>query len=275
MEALREEFFGLIPSLTTAAGACLTAKNWCDSGINWISVDLVSLLIKPGYETLMRLTGLQEYCGWTKGLILDASTLPPPKNLLYKIRSPYDGSIIEPSQQEILDLICRLNPQWVLLSASLALEAKQMSSISSLIPAADFNNQPEYGVYISYEPGQDWKDFMNQIQNHSTPYIKGSFSPEQIADLAMFKLLGLQSDQPASDAAHGIVYSPTGNVDVQNQQFESDFRVIHAACKCPTCGQEFTRAYLHHLLAQTPLLCQRFLIQHNIHYCQTLFSTSL
>ena len=42
------------------------------------------------------------------------------------------------------------------------------------------------------------------------------------------------------------------------------FETIDPECTCPTCSQQFTKAYLHHLLQQTPLLCHRLLIQHNV-----------
>jgi queuine tRNA-ribosyltransferase len=44
------------------------------------------------------------------------------------------------------------------------------------------------------------------------------------------------------------------------------FMGLDGMCSCPTCLAGFTWAYLHHLLASTPGLCQRLLIQHNVGY---------
>ena len=78
----------------------------------------------------------------------------------------------------------------------------------------------------------------------------------------------VESDKPASDACSGVVYSSEGDISILDATFEMQFEPIDAGCECPTCSQQFTRAYLHHLLQHTPLLCQRLLVQHNVHYCQ-------
>lgn len=73
----------------------------------------------------------------------------------------------------------------------------------------------------------------------------------------------VESNQPALDGYHGIVYEKSNSFSVQDETQRLQFEVIDCACGCPTCRQGFTRAYLHHLFQHTPLLCQRLLIQHN------------
>lgn len=52
-------------------------------------------------------------------------------------------------------------------------------------------------------------------------------------------------------------------------------QVIDENCQCPTCAQGLTQAYLQHLFFNTPLLCYRFLIQHNAYfYLNTLKKTN-
>ncbi len=82
----------------------------------------------------------------------------------------------------------------------------------------------------------------------------------------------LLSDKPAGDACAGIVYTQQGIVDIRDDEQRLNFSVIDERCACPTCEQKLTRAYLHHLLAHTPLLCQRFLIQHNVFFVRTEIS---
>lgn len=74
----------------------------------------------------------------------------------------------------------------------------------------------------------------------------------------------VESDVWASDACEGKVYTSSGIINLNESLFSNDFNVIDSNCLCPTCQQQFTRAYLYHLLRNTPLLCQRLLIQHNI-----------
>lgn len=76
----------------------------------------------------------------------------------------------------------------------------------------------------------------------------------------------IESNQPAEDACSGILYTREGNINIENSDMALQFSPIDADCSCPTCKQNLTRAYLHHLLANTPLLAQRFLIMHNVHW---------
>jgi queuine/archaeosine tRNA-ribosyltransferase len=77
---------------------------------------------------------------------------------------------------------------------------------------------------------------------------------------------GLISDAPADNALHGWIYSATGMSAVMDKMNALRFTSLDEGCLCPTCKAGFTWAYLHHLYQHTPGLCQRLLIQHNVHY---------
>lgn len=249
------KFLGFIPSVTTAAGASLTAKNLSDAGIHWVSLNLTSLLVKPGYSVLTALKNLQQYADWGKNIILDASSLTANKNGKYKIRSSYDGSFIEHTEDEILNLLVSLKPNICLLPGDIAIE-----------------NSIRFTPKVLLFDGVNWNEFLHNLSIYSAPYVIGDFTQQQMLEIAEHKVLAIQSDKPAQDAVHGIVYLMDGNLALQDSQFELDFRQIDHGCNCPTCAQKFTRAYLHHLFTQTPLLCQRLLIQHNFYHCQSLLS---
>lgn len=74
----------------------------------------------------------------------------------------------------------------------------------------------------------------------------------------------IESDTPAANGMKGRIYTSSGVIDITDSSHALQFFPLDDACACPTCQTGFTRAYLHHLLAQTPLLCQRYLIQHNV-----------
>lgn len=76
----------------------------------------------------------------------------------------------------------------------------------------------------------------------------------------------IESNLPSEDGFAGILYTRQGNIDIGNTAMGMQFSSIDASCSCPTCRQNFTRAYLHHLLANTPLLAQRLLIMHNVYW---------
>lgn len=73
------------------------------------------------------------------------------------------------------------------------------------------------------------------------------------------------SDEPASSAIQGFVMQNSNQVfNILDEQFAHDHQPLVNCCECKTCKTGFTRSYLHHLLGHTPLLAQRFLVQHNI-----------
>ena len=82
--------------------------------------------------------------------------------------------------------------------------------------------------------------------------------------LTMKTPLLIETDEPGQDALQGIVYETVNKINLADSTYSMDFKLIDNDCECPTCAQNFTRAYLHHLYHHTPLLCQRFLIQHNV-----------
>ena len=78
----------------------------------------------------------------------------------------------------------------------------------------------------------------------------------------------LLTNQPAQDGFEGLVYSieqgQQCNISLLDSSMSHDFKLINPNCSCPTCSQGLTRAYLHYLFQSTPLLCQRYLIMHNV-----------
>ncbi len=76
------------------------------------------------------------------------------------------------------------------------------------------------------------------------------------------------SDKPSADGYQGRIYraesSVIRTVSILDTVFSEHFAPIDSACICPTCQQGLTCAYLHYLYQSTPLLCQRYLIMHNV-----------
>ena len=78
-----------------------------------------------------------------------------------------------------------------------------------------------------------------------------------------------ESDKPAKDALNGLVYDKHAIFSITAEDMAMSFEPLSKDCGCPPCALGLTRAYFHHLYVHTPLLCYRFLIQHN-HYAGTL-----
>jgi len=57
---------------------------------------------------------------------------------------------------------------------------------------------------------------------------------------------------------------------LSSDQFRMDFGPLVAGCTCYTCSN-FTRAYLHHLVATKEMLARVLLTLHNLHHYHAFF----
>ena len=258
-----------IPVVTTEAGLCLTAENWKEAKVNAVSYSIESLLHKPGIALLKSLPDLAHYLGWSGSIILNASMLVANKEGIYTLRSPYDGSKLKLTVIELIDLLLHLKPNAVILPKNCAQDYPQIwdnwvDSITPFLSVSDLQRQDvprAHGAYFNYT-NESVLDELDQW-SHLPRYVAGDFEPELIQRLRAKEIEFIETDEPAKAAINGRVYSHSGVVDLTDGITRMQFEVIDSECACPVCAQQFTKAYFHHLLQHTPLLCQRLLIQHN------------
>lgn len=263
-----------VPVLSSHAGLCLTGENWEEIGIGIAAYHLSELLMKPGFSVLHEVPDLATYVGWQHTLVLNASMLIANKAGDFTLRSKYDGSRLRYTLQEILDLIAHLNPTMVILPQgihqhhALVLQSLPSSTRAFFMPSdlpADSQNRP-LGVYFLHDESVLLDDLITRVTNYAEQarYVVGDFDFSAIHRLATTGIDYIESDRPAAEALEGEVYNQKQVLSIQDPDKAFVFDVIDPSCQCPTCKQGLTQAYLHHLLGHTPLLCQRFLIQHNI-----------
>ena len=70
---------------------------------------------------------------------------------------------------------------------------------------------------------------------------------------------------PTRTARMGTAFSSTGRMNMRNAKFAHDFTPLDHECHCYTC-QNFTRAYIRHLVKQNEMLGSILLSMHNIHF---------
>jgi queuine tRNA-ribosyltransferase len=259
-----------IPVVTSEAGLCLTAENWKEAKVTAIAYSVEFLLHKPGPAVLKKVTDLSQYLGWSGALILNAASLKANREGTYHLKSPYDGSKTKLTSLEFVELMHHLKPDAVILPKNILQDCPQIwenwnDSIMPFIHAEDLQGQ-----YIANPHGVYFSDFnesmLEQVDQwtHLPCYVMGAIDAELIRRLRTQGVPFIETNEPASAAFHGRVYSQAGEVDLTNKITEMQFETIDPDCVCPSCSQQFTKAYFHHLLHHTPLLCQRFLIQHNV-----------
>jgi queuine tRNA-ribosyltransferase len=70
---------------------------------------------------------------------------------------------------------------------------------------------------------------------------------------------------PTRTARMGTAFSSEGRLNLKNARFTSDLGPLDPACSCPTC-QQYSRAYLRHLVNAKEMLASTLLSIHNLHY---------
>jgi queuine tRNA-ribosyltransferase len=68
---------------------------------------------------------------------------------------------------------------------------------------------------------------------------------------------------PTRLARHQAAFTQTGRINLMNTGFSRDHHPIDEACHCYTC-QNFTRAYLRHLVVAKEMLASTLISIHNI-----------
>ncbi len=272
---------GMTPILTTPAGSCLTPANWQEAGVGVASCYLAALLMKPGFDVLRTLPHLASYVSWEGLLVLNASLPPISADGVYTWRSHYDGSRIRHSIDDILALIASLQPHMVILPEGMWQKYNAQvqllpETIFPFIPLGEVSESSvisrSHGIYIEFnKKTSSTSTLLEQLHQYEDKpyYVAGDLDLPLMAELVKQGVTYVESDRPADDACHGRVYCGEGELAIEQRDLSMQFALIDEHCHCPTCSQQFTRAYLHHLFEQTPLLCQRLLVQHNVHYCNT------
>ena len=74
---------------------------------------------------------------------------------------------------------------------------------------------------------------------------------------------------PTRSGRTGQAFTRSGEVNLRNARHASDPRPLDAECNCPAC-QQFSRAYLHHLVKSGEILGAMLLTWHNLRYYQHL-----
>jgi queuine tRNA-ribosyltransferase len=101
-------------------------------------------------------------------------------------------------------------------------------------------------------------------------YAMGLGTPAQMIELVARGVDMFDCVLPTRVARNGTAYTKRGAIGIKGGQFKADFNPIEEGCTCYAC-QNFTRAYLRHLLNVNEILGLRMLSVHNTQmYLQTM-----
>ena len=130
---------------------------------------------------------------------------------------------------------------------------------------------PGYGIggYSVGEPHEvmfkTLGDVCAALPEDKPRYLMGVGNP-----LTLLKAIGVGVDMfdcvlPTRTARMGTAFSSQGRMNLRNARYARDFSPLDPQCTCDTC-QNYTRAYLRHLVTTKEMLGAILLTQHNLHY---------
>lgn len=146
-------------------------------------------------------------------------------------------------------------------------EALRKQSAKDLV-AMDFPGYAIGGLSVG-----ESKEVMNEVLEFTTPllptdkprYLMGVGSPRSLIDGALRGIDMFDCVLPTRIARNGTLMTSKGRLVVRNAAFKRDFGPIDENCKCHTC-QNYSRAYIHHLIRADETFGIRLTSYHNLHF---------
>ena len=125
------------------------------------------------------------------------------------------------------------------------------------------------------EPTQVMYDIIDAVEPHMPKdkprYLMGVGTPSNIIEAVARGVDFFDCVMPARNARHGKLYTWKGTINIKNEKYKLDKRPIDETCSCPAC-QNFSRAYLRHLLTAGEMLAMRLAVMHNLHFYNELMA---
>ncbi|PLT30877.1 tRNA guanosine(34) transglycosylase Tgt [Peribacillus deserti] len=121
------------------------------------------------------------------------------------------------------------------------------------------------------------KDVMNRVLEFTTPllpadkprYLMGVGSPDSLIDGAIRGIDMFDCVLPTRIARNGTLMTSNGRVVIKNAKYARDFGPLDENCSCHVC-QNYSRAYIRHLIRCEETLGIRLTTYHNLHFLVNL-----
>ncbi len=113
-------------------------------------------------------------------------------------------------------------------------------------------------------------DLLREYYPENQPrYLMGVGSPDCLVEGVMRGIDMFDCVLPTRMARNGSAFTKYGNLTIRNAQFKEDFSPVDSECDCYCC-QNFSRAYIRHLINSGEILGGALLSIHNIRFLTKL-----
>lgn len=134
------------------------------------------------------------------------------------------------------------------------------------ITALDFPGYAVGGLSVG-EPKPQMYAMLDSIDSwlpHNKPrYLMGVGAPEDLLEAVRRGIDMFDCVLPTRLARHGTAFTRGGKIVVRNALYARDFTPVDPVCDCYVC-QNYSRAYIRHLIKAEEMLAHRLLSFHNV-----------
>ena len=110
-----------------------------------------------------------------------------------------------------------------------------------------------------------------QLPTEKPRYLMGVGKPDDIVGAVERGVDMFDCVLPTRSGRTGQAFTRNGPINIRNARFAEDQAPLDAACPCPVCNQ-WSRAYLHHLVRAGEILGAMLMTEHNIWFYETLMA---
>ena len=123
------------------------------------------------------------------------------------------------------------------------------------------------------EPKEVMYEIISEVEPYAPKdkvrYLMGVGTPGNMIE-AVYRGVDLfECVMPTRNARHGQIFTWEGVRNLNNQKYFADASPLDESCDCPVC-QNYSRAYIRHLLKAGEMLGMRLCVMHNLYFYNTL-----
>ena len=123
------------------------------------------------------------------------------------------------------------------------------------------------------EPTETMYEIIDEVEPYAPKdkirYLMGVGTPVNILEAVHRGVDLFDCVMPSRNARHGQLFTWDGVRNLNNAKYALDSLPVDEHCDCPTC-QNFSRAYLRHLLKSGEMLGMRLAVIHNLYFYNNL-----
>jgi len=140
------------------------------------------------------------------------------------------------------------------------------------ICSLDFDGFAIGGLSVGEEKEKTYEilNYSSAIMPKNKPrYLMGVGTPEDIVVAIENGIDMLDCVFPTRAGRRGLFFTSIGRINIRNKKYEKDFSKPDPNCDCYTC-QNYSRAYIRHLIKSDELLGYRLVTIHNLYFFKKL-----